>query len=74
LVLVDLLRTYSNHVAVLSELISAVDRLQSMDPAESSVVLSVQSERTGPRRRITDRLSETELCNLINTYSAGTPA
>jgi hypothetical protein len=44
LVLVDLLRTYSNHVAVLSELISAVDRLQSMDPAESSVVLSVQSE------------------------------
>jgi hypothetical protein len=70
--MVDLLIAYSKRLDLVSELVSAVDRLRVKDALEPEKGGSVCSEQAPRVWRVSDRLSETDLGSLIAGYRAGT--
>lgn len=72
--LVDLLIAYSKRSDLLFELVSAVERLQGKDALEPGNGSSVRSEQAPRVWRVSDRLSETDVCGLVASYRAGTIA
>jgi hypothetical protein len=70
--MVDLLMSYSKRSDLLFELVSAVERLRSTDSLEPEKGGSVRSEQAPRVWRISDRLSETDIRDLISRYQAGT--
>jgi hypothetical protein len=71
--LVDLLVAYSKRVDLISELVSASERLKTVNGHEAEVGHSVRSERSVRAWRISDRLTETELGELICNFQRGKP-
>ena len=70
----DLLIAYSKRLDLLSSLVSAVGQLRAADAYESERGRSVCSEQSASVWRVSDRLSETDLCSLVSSYRAGTTA
>jgi hypothetical protein len=69
---VDLLMAYSNRLDLVSGLVSVVERLRARDGKEPETGRSVCSEQATRVWRVSDRVSETDLCSLITSYRAGT--
>lgn len=72
--LVDLLIAYSKRLDLLSALVSAVERLRANDADEPETRRSVRSEQAPRVWRVSDRLSEADLCSLVSGYLAGITA
>ncbi len=68
----DLLGAYSKRLDLVSELVNAVDRLRATNVQEPEKGRSVRSEQAQRPWRVSDRLSEADLCNLALRYRAGT--
>jgi hypothetical protein len=71
---VNLLIAYSKRSDLLFELVRAVERPRSTDGLEPEKGGSVRSEQAPRVWRVSDRLSEADLCNLVSCYHAGTTA
>ena len=71
---VDLLTAYSKRLGLLSELVSAVELLRVGDGEEPKRGRSVQSDHVLRVWRVSDRLDDADLCNLISCYRSGTTA
>jgi len=70
----DLLIAYSKRLDLLSALLSAVERLRAKDADEPETGRSVRSEQAPRVWRVSDRLSEADLCSLASGYLAGSTA
>lgn len=70
----DLLGSYSKRVDLVSELVNAVERLRSSDDLGSASAVSVRSEQPARVWRVSDRLSDTDVCGLVTRYRAGETA
>jgi DNA-directed RNA polymerase specialized sigma24 family protein len=73
-VVVDLLTAYSKRLDLLSALVSVVKRLRAKDADEPETGRSVRSEQAPRVWRVSDRLSEADLCSLVSHYLAGITA
>ncbi|MGH3706908.1 MAG: hypothetical protein ACRDRQ_02125 [Pseudonocardiaceae bacterium] len=71
---VDLLIAYSKRLDLLSALVSAVKRLRAKDADESETGRNVRSEQAPRVWRVSDRLSEADLCSLVSGYLVGLTA
>jgi DNA-directed RNA polymerase specialized sigma24 family protein len=71
---VNLLIAYSKRLDLVSELVSAVERLRAKDADEPETGRSVRSEQAPCVWRVSDRLSEAELHSLVSHYLAGITA
>jgi DNA-directed RNA polymerase specialized sigma24 family protein len=71
---VDLLTAYSKRLDLLSALLSAVERLRAKDADELETGRSVRSEQAPRVWRVSDRLSEADLCSQASGYLAGVTA
>jgi DNA-directed RNA polymerase specialized sigma24 family protein len=72
--MVDLLLAYSKRLDLLSELVSAVERLQARDGEAPKTGRSVRSDQAPQVWRVSDRLSEAERHSLVSHYLAGITA
>jgi predicted DNA binding protein len=66
--------SYSKRSDLLSELVSAVERLQVKDSRTADTGRSVRSEQAPRVWRISDRLTEADIRSLVSSYRAGTTA
>jgi DNA-directed RNA polymerase specialized sigma24 family protein len=71
---VDLLIAYSKRLDLVSALVSAVERLRAEDADEPETGRSVRSGQAPRVWRVSDRLSEPDLCSLVSGYRGGTTA
>jgi DNA-directed RNA polymerase specialized sigma24 family protein len=69
--MVDLLMAYSKRSDLLFDLARAVERLCSEGSDEPGGVRSVRSDQAPRVWRVSDRLSEADLCSLVSGYLAG---
>lgn len=72
--MVDLLMAYSKRLDLLSELVSAVERVRAGDGEEPERVRSVRSDQAPRVWRVSDRLDEVDLCTLTSCYRSGMTA
>lgn len=72
--LVDLLMSYSKRVDLVSELVSASERLKTTDAHETGDGRSVRSDQALRVWKVADRLTTADLSDLIDLYRAGTTA
>jgi hypothetical protein len=72
--MVDLLIAYSKRWDLVSELVNAVGSLRARDAREPETARSVRSGQAPRVWRVSDRLSEPDLCSLVSGYRAGTTA
>jgi predicted DNA binding protein len=70
----DLLMAYSKRSDLLSEPVSAVERLQVRDVQTVDTDHSVHSEQAPRLWRISDQLTEANIRSLVSSYRAGTTA
>lgn len=70
----DLLIAYSKRLDLLSELVGAVERVRVEDGERPETGRSVRSGQAPRVWRVSDRLDEADLCNLVSGYRAGTTA
>lgn len=68
------MRAYSKRSDLLFELVSAVERLHVKDVCAADTGRSVRSEQAPRVWRISDRLTEADMCSLASSYRAGTTA
>jgi hypothetical protein len=73
-VMVNLLIAYSKRLDLLSELVSAVERLQARDGEAPKTGRSVRSDQAPQVWRVSDRLSEEERHSLVSHYLTGITA
>ena len=66
--------SYSTRLDLVSELVSAVERLQVEDALTVDTGRSVRSEHAPRVWRISDRLTEADIGSLVSRYRAGTTA
>jgi len=74
LTMVGLLLAYSKRLDLLSALVSAAERLRAKDADELETGCSVRSEQAPRVWRVSDRLSEADLCSLVSGYLVGLTA
>lgn len=72
--MVDLLIAFSKRLDLVSELVNAVKSLGARDSLQLETVRSVRSEQAPRLWRVSDRLSEVDLCSLVSGYRAVTTA
>jgi hypothetical protein len=65
---------YSKRLDLLSELVSAVERVRVEGSQELVTGRSVRSDQAPRLWRVSDRLDEADLCKLISCYRSGTTA
>lgn len=70
----DLVRAYSKRLDLVTELVSAVERLRITDARELEEGRSVRSGQAPRVWRVSDRLDEADLHTLISFYRSGTTA
>jgi DNA-directed RNA polymerase specialized sigma24 family protein len=68
---VDLLMSYSKRVDLTSSLFTAVDRVRDANQAEPAGALSVRSEQAPRGWRVTDRVTEEGLSELVSAFRHG---
>jgi hypothetical protein len=64
--------SYSKRSDLLSELVSAVERLQVKDARTTDIGRSVRSEQAPRVWRISDRRTEADIHSIVSSYRAGT--
>jgi hypothetical protein len=69
-----LLIAYSKRLDLVSELVNAVGGMRAKEAQQPEPVLSVRSGQAPRVWRVSDRLSEADLCSLVCGYRAGTTA
>jgi DNA-directed RNA polymerase specialized sigma24 family protein len=72
--MVDLMEAYSRRPDLLFALFSAVEQLRATPSLEPTTGHSVSSDQTPRIWRLSDRLRETDINNLVSSYLNGTTA
>ncbi len=70
----DLLIAYSKRLDLVSELVNAVGGMRAREAQQPETARSVRSGQAPRMWRVSDRLSEADLCSLVCGYSTGTTA
>jgi hypothetical protein len=71
---VDLLIAYSKRLDLVSELVNAAGSLRAKEAQQPETARSVRSGQAPRVWRVSDRLSEADLCSLVCGYRTGTTA
>jgi hypothetical protein len=69
---VDLLMSYSKRLDLTSSLVTAMGRVQDASQDEPSGALSVQSEQAPRGWRVSDRVTQDGLTDLVSAFRQGT--